>query len=64
MPQFKFKIDGEGRFLFFPWGFLGKGYILPDQPRREKIKNFLRIYHLVSMPCMCLLAILVLTGCM
>ena len=30
-----FKTDSEGKFLFYPWGVPGKGYILPDDSDGE-----------------------------
>jgi len=37
-----FKKDGKGRTVFYPWGILGRGYILPDDTKdiiRKKLKR-------------------------
>jgi hypothetical protein len=41
-----FKRDEKGHTIFYPWGILGKGYILPEDKKesfRTKIKRFLQI---------------------
>lgn len=51
-----FKIDHSGNTIFFPWGILGKGYLLPDKKTEEKIRNFITWYHVVG------LALILLVG--
>lgn len=34
-----FKVDAQGRQLFFPWGVLGRGYVVPSGPERERLVN-------------------------
>lgn len=33
--------DGLGRYIFFPWGQQGSGYILPDRRSGERARRFL-----------------------
>lgn len=40
-----FKTDSKGKSSFYPWGFLGKGYILPDAKTKQKV---LDIIHTTS----------------
>jgi hypothetical protein len=52
-----FKTDEKGNTIFYPWGILGKGYILPEDKKesfRTKIKRFLQI----SLPLAILITIL------
>jgi hypothetical protein len=45
-----FKKDQEGKTIFFPWGVLGKGRILPDEPTETRVRAFLSRYYKVSLP--------------
>jgi hypothetical protein len=41
-----FKTDEKGNTIFYPWGILGKGYILPEDKKdsfRTGIKRFLQL---------------------
>lgn len=43
-----FKVNGQGNTLFYPWGILGRGYILPDietEKKDSKIYNILSLYR-------------------
>jgi hypothetical protein len=44
-----FKIDKCGNTIFFPWGILGKGYLLPDKKTEEKIRKFTTWYHVIGL---------------
>jgi len=44
-----FKIDDCGNTIFFPWGILGKGYLLSDKKTEEKIRQFITWYHAVGL---------------
>jgi len=57
-----FKTDDKGRILFYPWGVLGKGYILTDDSIKRKIRRFKKRYHIISLPCLATIAVVVLTG--
>src|ERR1700681_2027229 len=48
----KFKTDAEGRLLFYPWGILGKGYVLPDESRKQQVRRFVRLSYIVFWPVM------------
>jgi hypothetical protein len=43
-----FKTDPKGNSIFYPWGFLGKGYILPDAKTKQKILNVIANYFIIS----------------
>ena len=34
-----FRADQNGKIVFFPWGYFGKGYILVDKAQEEKIRR-------------------------
>ena len=35
-----FKKDTEGRTLYYPWGYLGSGYIIESQKKMNQIRKF------------------------
>lgn len=35
-----FKKDTEGRTLYYPWGYLGSGYIIKSQKKMNQIRKF------------------------
>jgi len=43
-----FKTNSKGNSFFYPWGFLGKGYILPDAKTKQKILNVIANYYIIS----------------
>ena len=45
-----FKIDPEGKFLFYSWGVLGKGYVLPDDFKKQELRKFISLWYKVSLP--------------
>lgn len=45
-----FKKDQAGNTIFFPWGVLGRGRILPDEPTETRVRAFLSRYYKVSLP--------------
>jgi len=49
LTETSFKLDKEGNTIFFPWGFIGKGYILPSKILETKIRRFLLGYYLISL---------------
>jgi hypothetical protein len=46
----KFKTDAQRRLLFYPWGILSKGYVLPDESKKQQIRRFVRLYYIVFWP--------------
>ncbi len=42
--------DKNGNTVFFPWGILGRGRILPDEPTETRVRGFVRRYYLVTLP--------------
>lgn len=45
-----FKTDDEGRIFFYRCGIFGKGYILPDEAKKQQIRRFVKLYYMVSLP--------------
>ncbi len=43
-----FQKDDDGNELFFPWGVLGKGYVLDSLEIKQKIQKFIRLYFGVT----------------
>jgi len=62
LVDINFKIDDKGRTLFYPWGVLGRGYIVPNKSKEHQIKRFKIIYHIISIPCMSFIAVAILAG--
>ncbi len=44
-----FKTGEDGSPLFYPWGILGRGYVIPNARRKEQIQVFLRRYTLIGL---------------
>lgn len=44
-----FQTDSRGRTLFFPWGVISKGYVVPDADLERRIKHFYKSYYLIAM---------------
>lgn len=42
-----FKTAEDGRRLFFPWGYLGRGYVLASEQDGERMRRQLKMYYLV-----------------
>lgn len=45
-----FKKDKDGKTVFYPWGVLGRGRILPDEPTEVRIRAFVSRYYKVYLP--------------
>ena len=39
------KKDKDGNGVYYPWGVLGKGYVLPDAARETAIKNMVILFY-------------------
>ncbi len=44
-----FKTAKDGRKLFFPWGYLGRGYVLASERDGERMRRQLKIYYIVML---------------
>lgn len=42
-----FKTNENGSLLFYPRGYWGKGYVLPDEETKIKIKEFIKKYMVI-----------------
>src|ERR671932_553050 len=45
-----FKTAADGQRLFYPWGVWGKGRVLADAHTEQRIRRFLKVYYMVSLP--------------
>jgi len=45
-----FKKNSDGNTVFFPWGVLGRGRVLPDEPTETKVRAFVDRYYKISLP--------------
>jgi hypothetical protein len=52
-----FKTTEDGRRLFFPWGVLGRGYVLTER-QYEKLQKQVRIYMIVALVLIIAMAVL------
>lgn len=43
-----FKKDESGRSIFYPWGVLGKGRVLPDTGTESRVRAFVIKYYVIS----------------
>jgi hypothetical protein len=44
-----FKTTASGQRLFFPWGILGRGYVIPSEREFEQLRRYLKVYQLLSL---------------
>ena len=44
-----FKVDENGKIVFFPWGYFGKGYILVDKAQEEKIRKVIIVGNIIGL---------------
>jgi hypothetical protein len=52
-----FKTTEDGRRLFFPWGVLGRGYVLSER-QYEKLRGQVKIYMIVTLVLVIAMAVL------
>jgi hypothetical protein len=44
-----FKTAQDGRRLFYPWGYLGRGYVLASDDEAERLRRQLKTYYIVML---------------
>ena len=44
-----FKTAQDGRRLFYPWGYLGSGYVVASQQDAERLRRQLKTYYIVML---------------
>lgn len=49
-----FQTDHKGRSLFFPWGIISKGYLIPDAEMERRVKTFYKYYYITGLVAMLL----------
>jgi hypothetical protein len=42
-----FKTAHNGQKLFFPWGYLGRGYVIGSEPEAERLHRQIKAYYVV-----------------
>lgn len=52
-----FKEDSNGNSVFYAWGVLGKGRVLPDEATKIKLRKFVIRYYQIMLPIAILLGI-------
>ncbi len=57
MTNSLFKEDADGNIIFYPWGILGKGFIIENQSLEYKIRRFIFKYNMASVICILILSI-------
>jgi hypothetical protein len=45
-----FKKAAGGKTVFFPWGAFAKGYTLADEPLEARVRGFIKLHLIVSLP--------------
>lgn len=53
-----FKQDSNGNSVFYPWGVLGKGRVLPDAETHATLRTFIKRYYMVTLPVIIVLSVL------
>lgn len=49
LTDMSFRTDSEGRIVFFPWGYFGKGYILRDKSQEMKIRKSITTGNIIGL---------------
>lgn len=49
MARAIFKRDESGSTVFYPWGVLGKGRLLPDEAAEKRVFRFVKLYYQISL---------------
>jgi hypothetical protein len=49
LTSYAFKTAPDGRRLFFPWGWFGRGYIIGSGLDYERLRQRIKNYHIVAM---------------
>ncbi len=52
-----FKKDSQGNTVFYPWGVLGKGRVIPDEETRVRLRNFVKLYYQITLPVIIVLSV-------
>lgn len=48
MTDGNFKTDSKGRKVFYPWGIIGKGYVLPNKETEERVRTSTKRFFTVT----------------
>lgn len=50
LTEASFKKDSQGQTLFFPWGVIGKGYIVTDSKKEAQLRKFTKLNYMITLP--------------
>ncbi len=45
-----FKRGSDSRALFYPWGVLGSGYVIPNDEERQKLRDKIKRLYIIILP--------------
>jgi hypothetical protein len=45
-----FKTDAQGRHVFYPWGVMGKGYVMRDADNHQSMRRKIKWMYIVTLP--------------
>lgn len=50
LTEASFKKSEQGETLFYPWGVLGKGYIVSDAKKEAELRKFTKLNYIITLP--------------
>jgi hypothetical protein len=50
LTEASFKKNTQGETLFYPWGALGKGYIVQDTKKEADLRKFTKLNYMITLP--------------
>lgn len=50
LTEASFKKNAQGETLFYPWGVLGKGYIVSDAKKEADLRKFTKLNYMITLP--------------
>lgn len=50
LTEASFKKNTQGETLFYPWGVLGKGYLVQDSKKEAHLRKFTKLNYMVTLP--------------
>lgn len=45
-----FKTNKEGQVIFYPWGKMGKGHIVPTEEKQAQLRQLVKLQYMVAFP--------------
>ncbi|MCC6138381.1 MAG: hypothetical protein IT287_07090 [Bdellovibrionaceae bacterium] len=50
LTEASFKKNNLGQTLYYPWGVMGKGYLVIDNAREQQLRKFTKLNYLITLP--------------